>query len=362
MAQVLLKQNKIDGAIAELNISLYQNPNSAPVHLLLGKAYEMQGNTVAATKEYKEAIRIKPESPAAYINIAMIQEGRGDIEMAIAELHSGLEIMPNDPELLTRIANDSLRADKLDDAIKSFEAAAAAAPNTPAPVEGLTRALYLKAQKESAGAFFTSNDYEQARALIERAIKLNPTNIQLRLAESKLKAMSGQPIDFSQVAPPRSDADRPAYAEVLLAQGKYAEAADQMMRAINATNNFTELFAIGDLALMIKDLPSAEVAYKRAAAFPGQLDRAHRAMELVARAREEARQSLTLANDLARKRQIPSAVDKYRLAVYQDPRDADAHLYLAQNLEKLPEVPAKSIREIIARIQGIPGTDAGSKY
>jgi len=167
--------------------------------------------------------------------------------------------------LLTRIGNDSLRVDKLDEAIKHFQAAAAANPRDAAPLEGLTRALYLKAQKESAGAFIASNDYSQAQELIARAIRLNPANIQLRLAEMKIRALSGQKADLSSLPAPRNDAERPAYAEALLAQSRYAEANDQMSRAINSAANAIQLLAVGDLALMIKDLPDAELAYRRAA-------------------------------------------------------------------------------------------------
>lgn len=349
MAQVAFKQNRLEAAVAELNISLYQNPNSSPVHQLLGKVYEAQGNTAAAIKEYKEAIRIKPEQVAPYLSLAEVAESRGDMEMAIAELHSGLELIPNEPELLLRIANDSLRIDKFDDAIKNFQMASAASPNSPAPLEGLTRALYLKAQKESSGAYFGSNDLAQANALVQRALKLNPTSIQLRLVDAKLHALSGQPISVAKMPLPQSDADRPAFAECLMAEGKYNEATEQLFRVINSTNDTAKLFAIGDLALMIHDLPSAELAYKRASSFLGQAERANRGMDLIFKAREEAKQNLNLANDLARSRQLQSAIDKYRLSAYQDPKVADTHLFLAQTLEKLNEQTSKTMRETIAQ-------------
>jgi len=361
MGQVLLRQNKVDGAIAELSVSLYQNRNSAPVHLLLGKAYEQQGNLVAAVREYKEAIAIKPELPACYLSIADVEEARGDIEMAIAELHSGLAILPNEPSLLTRIGNDSLRVDKLDEAIKHFEAAAAANSADAAPLEGLTRALYLKAQKESAGAYIFSDDYSQAQALIARAIALNPNNIQLRLAQMKIRALSGQKPDLGAIALPKSDAERPAYAEALLVQGRFAEAGDQMTRAINSAGNATQLLAVGDLALMIKDLPDAELAYKRAAALPEQAERARRGLDQVGKGREEARQNVTFGNDLAKKHQYDSAIDKLKSSVYGDPFVADTHLYLAQVLEKNANKQALPLREAIAQYKTylalVPGSD-----
>lgn len=364
MAQVAFKQNRLEAAVAELNISLYQNPNSSPVHQLLGKVYEAQGNTVAAIKEFKEAIRIKPELPGPYLSIASVAESRGDIEMAIAELHAGLELIPNEPELLIRLANDSLRIDKFDDAIKNFELAETAAPNSAAPLEGMTRALYLKAQREASGAYFASNDCAKANILVQRAIKANPSSVELRLVDAKLKALSGQVVNVAKIPLPQSDAERPAYAECLMAQGRYNEATEQMFKAINSTNDPTKLFAIGDLALLIRDLPSAELAYKRASSF-GQSERANRGMDLIFKAREEAKQNLNLANDLARGRQFAGSIDKFRLATYQDPKVADTHLFFAQTLEKVSEQTTKTMRETIAQYKAYlelaPGVPASTQ-
>ncbi len=47
LGKTLLQQGSVDEAIKELNTSLYQFRNSAPVHFELGRAYEQQGNTVA---------------------------------------------------------------------------------------------------------------------------------------------------------------------------------------------------------------------------------------------------------------------------------------------------------------------------
>lgn len=91
------------------------------MRLALGKAYERQGNTAAAVREYQESIKIKPENPAAYLGIANIREARSDIEHSIVEQRGGIELMPDHPELRLRIAYHSLRIEKLDDAIKEYD-------------------------------------------------------------------------------------------------------------------------------------------------------------------------------------------------------------------------------------------------
>jgi hypothetical protein len=81
------------------------------------------------------------------------------------------------------------------------------------------------------------------------------------------------------------------------------------------------------MSLLIHDLDSATAAYKKAGTFPGQDTnaRAQRGLANVGSARDKAKQSLTLANDLAKRAQLASAIDNYRAAAYANPRLADAH-------------------------------------
>ncbi len=347
LGRAYLQQGMVDEAIKELNTSLYQFRNSSPVHFELGKAYASQGNMVAAIKEFQETIRIKPENAAPYIKIAEIRENRGDIEHAIAELRSGLDLMPDNSELQQRIANNSLRLEKIADAIKDYEAVLQKSPGKVAAVEGLTRALYLKAQKETTGAFIADNDYEAAEASIARAIQMNPDNLQLRLADAKLRSLSGKPVDLSIIGTPRNDGERVAYAEALLAQNRFSEATEQFNMLVGNANNAKNLAALGDLTLMIKDLDNADKAYKKLATMPGGQDSSKRGLNLVAKARESTKQDLNLANDLARRKQFNSAVDKYHSAIFNDPRNASARFGLAETLEKFYQQDSKALRESV---------------
>lgn len=351
LGKTYLQEGQIDAALKELNTALYQNRNSAPVHLAFGEAYNAQGNTVAAVKEFQESIRIKPENPEAYLHIADIREARGDIELSISELRSGLELMPNNPDLLTRIGDESLRLEKLDDAIKNYEQVMNSGDPThaAAAAKGLTRAYYLKSSKEVGGAFLSSNDYETAKGQIDKAIALNPNDMELRLAAAKLRMLSGEQVDLKTIATPKTDGERVAYAEALLAQNDFKGANDQMAIVIGNANNSQQAFAVGDLALMIKDLDDAQAAYQKASTFPNSQERSKRGMDQVAKAREEARQSLTLADDLAKRKQLQSAIDKYHESVFDNPKNGDARWGLARALES--SSPAKSINYREAAVQ-----------
>lgn len=185
--------------------------------------------------------------------------------------------------------------------------------------------------------------------LMDKAIALNPNDMELRLAQAKLRAMAGVKIDLASIGQPRTDGERVAYAEALLAQNKFAEAQEQMNTVIGSAINARQAFAVADLALMIKDLNDAEIAYKKAATMPGAEARAQRGLEQVAKAREIARQDLTLASDLARRNQLASAVDKFHSSIFADPKGANARVGLAQTLEKFPATGSQGLREAVSQ-------------
>jgi tetratricopeptide (TPR) repeat protein len=345
MGQALLNQGKVDAALKELNIAQYQFPNSWPVRLALGKAYETQGNTVAAVREYQESIRIKPENPAAYLGIANVREVRGDIEHSIAELRSGLELMPDNADLHLRVGDQSLRVEKIDDAIKSYETILATNPGNARAADGLTTAYYMKSNKETTGGYFGDNDFDHALQMIDRAVQMNPNDIKLRLAQAKLRSLAGETVDLSKIGAPRNDGDRISYAQALLAQNRFTEANTEMQTVISRAPNAKQAFAVADMALMIHDLDNAEAAYRKAATFPGGAERGRRGLTMVAKSREAARKNLTLATDLSRKKMTGSAIDTYHDAVFANPKSADARIGLAKSLEAANKPTSVQLRE-----------------
>lgn len=349
LGKAYYKQGQYDAALKELNTSLYQFRNSAPVHQTLGDVYAAQGNNVAAIKEFQESIRIKPENPDAYLHIADIRENRGDLEMSIAELRSGLEMMPNNAELHMRVADQSLKLEKLDDAIKEYDTVLSNNGQNAAAAKGLTRAYYLKSNKEAGGAYFMSNEFESAQRMIDKAVAMNPNDMELRLAQAKLRSMAGTPVDLASIGTPTNDGERVAYAEALLAQNRFSDADQQMNMVISNAQTSKQAFAVADLALMIKDLNNAESAYKKAASMPGGDERAKRGLASVAKAKDSARQDLTMADDLARKGQLASAIDKYHSAIYGNPKVADSRLGVAKTLERLKPETSKDLKEAVVQ-------------
>ena len=355
LGQSLLNQGQIDAALKEFNTALYQFPNSWPVRLARGNAFARQGNTVAAVKEYQESIRIKAENPAAYLGIADIREARGDLEHSIAELRSSLELMPTNTEIRNRIGEQSMKVQKFDDAIKEFEAVLATSPSDSRAADGLGTAYYLKSQKEMTGGFFGSNDFENAEQLINKAVALNPNDMRLRLAQAKLRALTGEVVDVSTLGTPKNDGERISVAQAMLAQNQFAESSALMNTVILHAPDAKQTFAIADLALMMHDLDSAEAAYRKGANFPNSAERSRRGLAQSAKLREEARKSLTFANDLARKKMTGSAIDNYHTAVYNNPRVAASRLGLAKTLDSVSKPTPVQLREAAIQYRAYVG-------
>lgn len=385
LGEVNLKEGSLDAAIKELNISLYQFRNSAPVHMALGKAYEAQGNNEAALKCFEKAVLIKPELKEAYarmaalhvalgqrreqsgdvtgalkeyrqaslidphlsqpyLRMAELRESRGDLELAVAELRSGLEVNPENLMLHQKVGDTLLKLDKYDDAIKAYQQSLRSQPDNRASIDGLTRAYYLKAQRESQGSFVFSNDYETAEATLQQALRLHPEDLQLHLALAKLRALAGKQVDLAKLGTPTSDGEKIAYAEALLAQNKFSEATSMMKDVVNHSADPKQLLAVADLAVMIKDLDSAEEAYHRASSL-GLNDRAARGLAAVNRIKQEAGKNVRLASDLYSRKQLASAVDNYRQASFNNPRLPDARLGVAKAEERLSPKSPDALRD-----------------
>lgn len=358
LGSAYLAQGDVDQAIQELNTSLYQFPNSWPVRMELGQAYQQQGNTVAALKEYRQSIMIKPENATPYLKIAEIRESKGDLELALAELHSGLTQMPYNLDLRQHIAEICLKLEKADQAITEYQTILKMGPNDTTAIKGLSKALCLKAQKQTASALLASNDYEQAMKSIDEAVKLTPNDMELRLAKAKLMSLAGTKPDISEIGEPQNDGERLAKAEALMAQGDFQKASADLTQVISNLQDARQAFAVGDVAILIKDLDNAEAAYKKAQAFSGSPKRVERGLTQIAKLRSDAQENVKVGDELNKKKQFDGAVDRFRKALSQNPKLAEARYGLALALEKSKKPTSAELAEAAAQYKNYLVLDA----
>lgn len=346
-----LKQGKTDDAVTELNTSLYQYPNSWPVRMALGQAYQTQGNTAAALQQYQLSTLIKPENAEPYLHMAEIRQERGDLELAIADLRSGLTQDPQNVDLREKIADITLQLDKADDAIKQYKIVLQMSPSYTPALKGLTQALYLKSQKAAAGAVLQTNDYDTAFKAIDEAIKINPNDMELLLGKAKLMSLSGQKPDLSQMHTPTNEAETVAFAAALRMAGDFTKGSTMLAGVVNAQTDPKQSYALGDMAVMMRDLPNAEAAYKKGQSLSGSPDRGQRGLTQISQLRKTAQDELVVADELTKKKQMDGAIMKYRECLASNPALADARLGLARALEKGSKGQPSMLDEAVQQYQ-----------
>ncbi|MBS1997660.1 MAG: tetratricopeptide repeat protein, partial [Cyanobacteria bacterium SZAS LIN-2] len=345
LGATLLKQGQVDDAIKELNTSLYQFPNSWPTRMALGDAYAKQGNVVAALQQYQLSTLIKPENADPYLAMADIHQQRGDLELAIADLRSGLSQSPYDINLRQRIADINLQLERADEAIKGYRTILEMSANDNAAVKGLSQALYLKAQKATVGAMLQSNDYDAANKALDEAIKLNPNDMELRLAKEKLASLSGATVDFTNMPAPTNDGDRVAYAEAAMGAGNFQKSVEQLNIVVQNQTDAKQTYAVADIAVMVRALDVAQNAYNRGLSQGGSPDRGQRGLKQVAQLKQQAKEATAVANELAKKKQWDGAMAKYREALKANPMFADARYGMAEALDQGPKDSVPSLIE-----------------
>ena len=78
--------------------ALEQNPDSGPLHMVVGSLYELRGRTKEAMARYEDAIRLDPDLAVARNNLAYLiaQEG-GDLDRALDLAQETKAALPDNP-------------------------------------------------------------------------------------------------------------------------------------------------------------------------------------------------------------------------------------------------------------------------
>jgi tetratricopeptide (TPR) repeat protein len=165
---------------------------------------------------------------------------------------------PVEPDAWAGLGDTQLRQDKAEEAVKSFEKAVELAPTTADYHRQLGDAYGRSAQK--AGVFSKLGFAKKCKAAYEKAVELDPTNLNARFSLmsyfQQAPSMVGGGMDkaYAQAAEIKKlDAarGRVAYANLYVAEKKYAEAFNEFEDVLRSTpDNYAALFQIGRLAAL----------------------------------------------------------------------------------------------------------------
>lgn len=263
MAQLECERGNYAKCLMYLDKCLAWKGYSSYAYNLRGDAFRLQGNEAAAIAAYKKAIEITPENLAPYANLAAIYESRKDFELALDAYKTILSINPNSEQTLLKLADMYLETGKYDDAIALYYKLNNNLRTE--GIKGLAAAYYGMAMNSANKANYSSDTkLLEAYNYLEKAIQMNPGDLELYLAKAKITSLINQPGESVQSL--NVILSKPVYTiDDLLLKGDaysalsdYKSASDQYNRAILNTKTLDQKLYLGEIFTFNKQFDHAE--------------------------------------------------------------------------------------------------------
>ena len=264
LAQLECERGNYSKCLTYLDKCLAWKGYSSYAYNLRGDAFRLQGNEAAAIAAYKKAIEITPENLAPYANLAAIYEGRKDFELALDAYKTILSINPNSEQTLLKLADMYLETGKYDDAIALYYKLNNNLRTE--GIKGLASAYYGMAMDSANKANFSSDTkLLEAYNYLEKAIQMNPGDLELYLAKAKISSLinlpdqSVQSLNVILSKPVYTIDDLLLKGDAYSALGDYKSAEEQYNRAILNTKTTSQKVYLGEIFTFNKQFDQAVV-------------------------------------------------------------------------------------------------------
>ncbi len=180
-AMALMRAGDNAGAAKLLTARLAGAPADLDARLLLGDIYARQGQTEAAEREYREALRLHPTTPTAAFALGAFYNSAGKADAAEPLLRDAVR---RNPRLEGAAFEWALSLARL----RKYRAAATALAQAPPPADGPARIRYLRL---SASVHSGLGEPVAAAREMEQALRIAPADDGLRLAAAVAEAEAG---------------------------------------------------------------------------------------------------------------------------------------------------------------------------
>jgi tetratricopeptide (TPR) repeat protein len=182
LGKVQVAEGSADQALATYQQSMKDNPREISFYILAGELYESRNDWDQAKNMYQQALRIQPNNPLASNNLAyvMLQQG-GNIDVALAMAQTARRGMPDSPNAADTLGWAYYQKGVYHSAIDLFQEAIRLNEKH-GGAEDPTVHYHLGL------AYQKSNQPALARQQLERSLKLNPNNADVRKALSELRS------------------------------------------------------------------------------------------------------------------------------------------------------------------------------
>ena len=315
-----LEEQRWDAAVASLTRAVGADPKNFALHFNLAFGLSMAGRTGDAIREYKTTLEEKPGLYEAELNLGVLLLGQKQAAEAIPLLQDAVRQKPDQFRPNWYAAEALLAGGKPADAIPLFRKAVEIDPKSKDATTGLARALakdgklteadplfrqagellelaslyeaagktteavglYLQvtdnpaAQERAGELLLESGKAEQAIVQLEAAVQSSPTPAN-RFALSSAYTLTKQYdkaeplLAAALAAEPNNVQLRLNYARVLRQQRKFAPAAQEFAKVVNAKPDSVETWSdLAGMLILLENYPQAIAALDRVRALGGE--------------------------------------------------------------------------------------------
>jgi Tfp pilus assembly protein PilF len=138
-------QNRLDDALNQYRETLRLKPDSTDALNNLGIALGMKGRLDEAISQFQEAIRLKPDIADAYCNLGLALAMKGQVDKAIRQYHEAIRLKPNHANAYYNLGLALAVKGQVDEAIRQFQEALRLKPDHADARRNLDLALAAKA-------------------------------------------------------------------------------------------------------------------------------------------------------------------------------------------------------------------------
>ena len=178
LGETLVKEGRMDEAMAQFQKALEIKPNYVQAHNNLGIVLVKKGREDEGIAEYEKALAINPNYAEARYNLGIALVKKGRLDEAMAQYKKALEIDPNYVAARCNLGLALAQKGQLDAAIAQFQKAVEINPD------------YLDAHNNLGVAFAQKGRMDEAIAQFQEAVRLDPNNSSAQNNLAKVQAMA----------------------------------------------------------------------------------------------------------------------------------------------------------------------------
>ncbi len=333
LAAALEGAGNLAAAIAELENAAAREPERADWQLRLGQFYRRAGDNAMALPYLRRAAS-SSGSADDYRLLGMCLRALDDLPAAAEAFEQALRLRPDAAAWRVELAEVHTARGWHGEALAELNQAITAAPG----LAGIWRAR--------ARAQLVVGQVEGARADLVEALRRDPRDAESYALLAGVLLDLGHParaLDIAQRAvalQPEVPQHRHALARAFRANGRRAEAVQQLLRALDASSPAQWWADLADDHLALNDLPAARDALERA----------------VTVAPDDASLHFRLGDVLARLGDLPAAAGHLRAALTRRPGYAAAHARLADVLLAQNDSTAPGVYDGAVAVHTIPAS------